>query len=342
MFVPQGDAKIKFTTAHPQHTEDGSLINISVTHAKDSMYDIIEIPASKTGKDEHPLEGGKLICSIPPTNGVGYIHSFCITENYIVVPEAPLVLNLWEAYVHRLKESGVVDWFQWIENERGRFHVVDRKKGTHVGIFTADPFFTFHQVNAFERDGNIYVDTCCFHDHTIIKQTYLHNMRSTIIPGVKKLDIPDIRRYELPLKDLGDVKYGKPLERGPDGLDYTILHAGVEFPIINDTEKNGKPYSFFYGVGADDQKWFSHLVKVNTETKEYITWGELGGFASEPVFVKAPDGKDEDDGVVLSCVINIPEETTYLLVLDGKEFKELGRGVVKGITPMSFHTGFFK
>ena len=58
--------------------------------------------------------------------------------------------------------------------------------------------------------------------------------------------------------------------------------------------------------------------------------------------MKAPDGKEEDDSVVLSCVVNIPDQTTYLLVLDAKEFKELGRGVVKGITPMSFHTGFFK
>ena len=88
-------------------------------------------------------------------------------------------------------------------------------------------------------------------------------------------------------------------------------------------------------------KWFSHLVKLSVETKEFVTWKEPGGFASGPVFVKAPDGKEEDDGVVMSCVVNTPEQDTYLLVLDAKEFKELGRGEVKGITPMSFHTGFF-
>ncbi len=84
------------------------------------------------------------------------------------------------------------------------------------------------------------------------------------------------------------------------------------------------------------------MVKLNVETKEFVTWQEPGGFASEPVFVKAPDEKEEDDGVVMSCVINIPDQTTYLLVLDANEFKELRRGVVKGIIAMSFHTGFFK
>ena len=54
-----------------------------------------------------------------------------------------------------------------------RHHVVDRKQGTYASIFTAEPFFVFHQVNAFERDGKIYLDASCFHDNTIINQTSL-------------------------------------------------------------------------------------------------------------------------------------------------------------------------
>ena len=55
-----------------------------------------------------------------------------------------------------------------------------------------------------------------------------------------------------------------------------------------------------------------------------------------------PNGKEEDEGVVLSWLVNIPDQSTFLLVLDAKECKELGRGVVKGITLNSLHTGFFK
>ena len=57
---------------------------------------------------------------------------------------------------------------------------------------------------------------------------------------------------------------------------------------------------------------------------------------------QVPNGKEEDEGVVLSCLVNIPDQSTFLLVLDAKECKELGRGVVKGITLNSLHTGFFK
>ena len=83
------------------------------------------------------------------------------------------------------------------------------------------------------------------------------------------------------------------------------------------------------------------LCKLNVENKEYVLWKEPGGFVSEPIFVKNPEGKEEDDGVVLASVINVNDQTSSLLVLDAREFKELGRAVVKGITPAAFH-GIFQ
>ena len=59
------------------------------------------------------------------------------------------------------------------------------------------------------------------------------------------------------------------------------------------------------------------------------------------VFVRTPDGKAEDDGVILSCVINVKDQTTSLLILDAKEFKELGRAVVQEVTPATLH-GIFQ
>ena len=101
-------------------------------------------------------------------------------------------------------------------------------------------------------------------------------------------------------------------------------------------------FRFVYGMAGDERALFLKLVKLNVETKEFVTWEESGGFTSEPVFVKAPDGKVEDDGVVLSCVINPSrDQTTSLLVLGAKEFKELGRAVVQGVVPATLH-GIFQ
>ena len=98
---------------------------------------------------------------------------------------------------------------------------------------------------------------------------------------------------------------------------------------------------FVYGLAHSESSLHGRLSKLNVETKEYILWEEPGGFPSEPVFVKNPVGKTEDDGVVLSSVINVNDKTTSLLVLNAKDFRELGRAVIKGITPTSFH-GFFQ
>ena len=100
-------------------------------------------------------------------------------------------------------------------------------------------------------------------------------------------------------------------------------------------------FRFVYEARSlDHQALFGKIVKLNLETGEFVTWEEPGGFASEPVFVKAPDGKEEDDGVILSCVINVIDQTTSLHVLDAKDLKELGRGVVEGVTPVSIHGVF--
>ena len=47
------------------------------------------------------------------------------------------------------------------------------------------------------------------------------------------------------------------------------------------------------------------------------------------MFVKNPNSSEEDDGVILSSVINLnPEDPIFLLVLDAKTFTELGRAEV--------------
>ena len=75
-----------------------------------------------------------------------------------------------------------------------------------------------------------------------MKQLYLHNLRSPERPGQKKFDVPDVRRYELPLADLGDLDAEKPLHTGGDGLDYTSLYVGMELSRMNYEDCNGKPY----------------------------------------------------------------------------------------------------
>jgi len=50
---------------------------------------------------------------------------------------------------------------------------------------------------------------------------------------------------------------------------------------------------------------------------------------SEPIFVQRPGGTDEDDGIILSTVINLlPDQPIFLVILDAKTFTEIARAEV--------------
>ena len=71
-------------------------------------------------------------------------------------------------------------------------------------------------------------------------------------------------------------------------------------------------------------------------------WGPPGSFPSEPVFVPRDGATAEDDGVVLSVVLDVSgdEPTSWLVVLDATTFTELGRARVPHHIPFGLHGTF--
>jgi len=65
------------------------------------------------------------------------------------------------------------------------------------------------------------------------------------------------------------------------------------------------------------------------------------GPALLPVLVAAPEGTREDDGVVLSVVLDPATGNSYLLVLDAESFQERARAEAPHAIPFGFHGQFF-
>ena len=59
------------------------------------------------------------------------------------------------------------------------------------------------------------------------------------------------------------------------------------------------------------------------------------------MFLSAPDSTAEDDGLVLSVVLDSRRGTSFLLVLDASSFKEVARAHVPQHIPFGFHGQFF-
>lgn len=79
------------------------------------------------------------------------------------------------------------------------------------------------------------------------------------------------------------------------------------------------------------------IMKFDCETQESRLWAHHGHSPGEPIFVANPEGVSEDDGVLLSVVLDGMAGNSYLLCLDARDLTELGRANVKGAVGFGFH-----
>jgi len=79
------------------------------------------------------------------------------------------------------------------------------------------------------------------------------------------------------------------------------------------------------------------ICKQKTE----LAFHEDGLCPGEPFFIPSPDSKSEDDGVLLSIILDAKNMNTLLAVLDAKTLKVIGRAIVPKIIPHGLHVNFF-
>ena len=80
------------------------------------------------------------------------------------------------------------------------------------------------------------------------------------------------------------------------------------------------------------------LVKKNLcDAREDKVIYRENHYPSEMYFIAHPNGSDEDDGILITFVLDGPKEQTYLLVLDAKSFEEIDRSYLPYNIPMSVH-----
>jgi Retinal pigment epithelial membrane protein len=119
-----------------------------------------------------------------------------------------------------------------------------------------------------------------------------------------------------------------------------LSEESIEQPRINYEQNNGHEYRFAYGVSqqkAHPDDFLNQLVKVDVIQHSARTWFEEDSYPGEPVFVATPDAIGEDEGVVLSVVLDGRKGTSFLLVLDAASFTEIARADVPHHIPFGFH-----
>ena len=255
-----------------------------------------------------------------PVREPAYMHSFGLTERWLVLAEFPFVVNSLS-----LATSGrpYIENYRWKPELGTRFHLLDRSTGQTVGPFTGDARFAFHHVNAYEDGDDVVVDACTYADAQIVQDLYLDRLRQG-----KPVSRPTVERFRI-TPGTGEVT----LER--------LLDEGLDLPRINYMRCNERPYRYVWGIGTRSG-WLDTIVKGDVVERTSTVWAEEGCFPGEPVFVSRPGAEDEDGGVLLSVVLDARSERSFLLVLDAGSLHEVGRAEVPHHIPFGFHGQFAK
>jgi beta,beta-carotene 9',10'-dioxygenase len=252
-----------------------------------------------------------------------YMHSFAMTERYLVLVEFPLTVSALD-----LKFSGkpFIRNYRWLPERGLRFHVVDKDSGTEVATARGEAIFAFHHVNAYEHGDGLVIDMVAYPDATIIDQLYLARLRA----GTPLTATGRLTRFELTLGGNGGV------------TRRTLSPVPIELPRINYASCAGKPYRYMWGTGVETEGDFlDQIVKIDIQTGNVACWYEAGCYPGEPVFVPAPSREAEDDGVLLSVVLDTAKDSSFLLVLDAASLEEIARAATPHAIPFHFHGNYF-
>ncbi|MBF6650311.1 carotenoid oxygenase family protein [Methylobacter sp. BlB1] len=259
-----------------------------------------------------------------PVRKPAYMHSFGMTERYLVLTEFPLVVNPLKL---RFSGKSFIRNYDW-EPERGiHFHVIDKETGRLMTSARSMPYFGFHHVNAFEEDGEVVVDIVTYPDAGVIDLLYLDRLRS-----------------DQPLTALGKLtRFRVGLNGGENVAIETLSETPMDFPRFDYRNRAGHPYRYVYGVGSEIPGNFNDkLVKLDLEGRQHASWHRNGCYPGEPVFVSAPDALKEDDGIILSVVLDARKETSFLLILTASGYEELARVEAPHAIPFGFHGNYLK
>lgn len=305
--------KTGVTTAHP-HIDGPRLYNLVQQFGARSSYRILSSDGGAVRKEA--------------SVGVGepaYLHSFGMSRNYYIIAAGPLVVQPITLLVGA---RPFIENFQWKPERGTQLYLIDRATGKLAFQFKTPPFFSFHHVNAFEREDELVMDLVIYDDASIIQHYYL-----------QRLSNPEI---ELPFGRLCRIVFN--LHTRKYTQEY-LSEQCIELPHFDYAYGFARPdYRYVYGVSLRPDRrrgFYNQLIKIDLEARQDKVWHEEGCYPGEPVFVPAPDRTSEDDGVLLSVVLSSGEDVSFLLALDAKTMQETGRARLPQKVLFGFHGIFF-
>ncbi|KAJ4386111.1 hypothetical protein N0V93_009003 [Gnomoniopsis smithogilvyi] len=335
----------------------GDVFSYNIQPGPQAVYRIFRVSAS-TGKTDVLASISRL--DLPPA----YIHSFFLSERFVVlrVPTTHFgKMGLAVPWKGNLLEA--IEPFD--ERKKCKWYFVDRVHGQGVvAEFETPAAFFFHSVNCWDeiapaqgtaadaqqeaQFANVCCDVVDFPNTDFMHKFYYDVLMNT--NGQTKAAYGSEAKMHKSMSSLVRWKFRVPLptssaaiklnkkvkEIGKPEKLFAIPspHSG-ELPTINPNYRT-RQHRYVYSLPQTGRSTFlDTLVKTDTVTREILQWDNTKGHTpGEAIFVPRPGAVEEDDGVLLSVVLDGYSEKSYLVCLDAKTMQEMGRA------EMDFAVGF--
>jgi carotenoid cleavage dioxygenase len=279
-------------------------------------------------------------------HGSPMMHSFSLTENYVVLYDLPAVFDKKVAAttaptflrpLARLSLTAIIgcnpipEWlatamargsadhrfrtrnlpYRWDEKYPARVGILPRDgQSKDVRWFDVEPCYVFHPLNAYE-DGE-----------TIVLDLVRHQrMFDTVLTGPNE-GPPTLDRWTI------DLAGGKVREERLDDHPQ-------EFPRI-DERRTGRRHRYGYSVGFTDgaEALLRHDMAAGATTSRTVGRGtSLGEF----VFVPNTPDSAEDDGVLMGFAQHYTAGRTDLVLLDSQTLEDIAAIHLPVRVPAGFH-----
>ncbi|ARN75707.1 carotenoid oxygenase family protein [Oceanicoccus sagamiensis] len=257
-----------------------------------------------------------------PTAYSAMVHDFVFTENYILIPIFPITGDL-----ERVFNGGPP--FAWDPEKPVQIGVLPRKGGTAEDIkwLDMDLCFTFHFMNAFDKDGVITVDCCQFETIPLFPtvdgkstgkaEAYLHRWTIDMNDDNARVESVQIDSNESEFPQCDNRYAGQEYHHG--------WYATTDGSLKSEIEANDN----FYNSVA----YFNH----QTGKAERYSFGRAT--VSEPIFVAQSEDSPEGVGYLLTVSTDFDTRSSTLNIFDAMKLSDgpVGRAHLSHYIPVGFH-----